>query len=47
VFRLSGRGVQRLGHSGRGDLFVTVVVTVPEKLSKRQKELLKELQDGE
>jgi molecular chaperone DnaJ len=47
VFKLSGHGVQRLGHHGHGDLFVTVVVKVPEKLSKKQKELLKQLQDEE
>jgi molecular chaperone DnaJ len=45
VFKLSGHGVQRLGHHGRGDLYVTTMIKVPEKLSKRQKELLKQLQD--
>ncbi len=47
VFKLSGHGVQRLGHHGHGDLYVTAVVKVPEKLSKKQKELLKQLQDEE
>lgn len=41
VFKVSGKGVVRLGHSGRGDLFVTVRVHIPEKLSKKQKEYLK------
>lgn len=47
VFRVSGKGVDRLGHSGRGDLFVTVDVHVPEKLSKKQKEYLKGFEELE
>jgi len=42
VFKLSGRGVTHLGGSGRGDHLVTIKVRVPEKLTKRQKELLEE-----
>ncbi|RJO60768.1 molecular chaperone DnaJ [candidate division WS5 bacterium] len=43
VFKLSGRGVPHLGGSGRrGDHLVTIKVRVPEKLTKRQKELLEE-----
>lgn len=41
--RLKGRGMPRRGGSGRGDLIVHVGVDVPKKLSKRQKELLREL----
>lgn len=40
--RLRGRGVGHLGRSGRGDLVVRAGVAVPEKPSKREKELLKE-----
>ncbi len=47
VFRIGGKGVQHLNRSGKGDLYVTVRVHVPEKLSKRQKELLKQLQETE
>jgi molecular chaperone DnaJ len=47
VFRVSGKGVDRLGHSGRGDLYVTVNVHVPEKLSRRQKEYLKGFEEVE
>lgn len=47
VFRVSGKGVQKLGHSGRGDLFVTVNVHVPEKLSRKQKEYLKGFEELE
>jgi molecular chaperone DnaJ len=42
--RLRGRGVPHLRRSGaRGDLHVTVRVSVPTKLSKRQRELLEAL----
>lgn len=45
VFRIKGQGVPHLGRSDRrGDELVTVRVATPEKLSKRQKELLEELQ---
>lgn len=42
VFHLKGKGVPRLGGYGRGDQFVMVYIDVPKKLSRRQKELLKE-----
>jgi molecular chaperone DnaJ len=45
TFRLKGRGAARRG--GRGDLLVTVNVEVPQKLSRSEKELLKQLQDVE
>ncbi len=45
VFRIKGKGVPHLGRTARrGDELVTVRVATPEKLSKRQKELLEELQ---
>lgn len=46
-FALRGQGLPRLRGHGRGDLHVRVVVDVPRKLSRRQKELLEELRDGE
>ena len=42
VFRLRGKGIPRLGASGRGDLFVHVRVRTPRKLSKEQARLLRE-----
>lgn len=42
VFHFRGKGIPKLGGYGKGDQFVTVFVDVPKKLSKRQKELLKE-----
>ncbi len=46
VFRVSDKGVPHLNRSGRGDLYITVNVYVPEKLSKKQKELIKQLEDS-
>ncbi len=44
-FKLKGQGVPHLGREGkRGDEIVTVKVSTPDHLSKRQKELLEELQ---
>jgi molecular chaperone DnaJ len=40
IFRIKGRGVSKRGGSARGDLYVTVNVVVPTKLSREQKELL-------
>jgi molecular chaperone DnaJ len=41
--RIRGRGMPRLRGSGRGDLHVLVTVVVPARLSKRERELLREL----
>ena len=41
VFKLKGRGIEKLNGYGRGDQFVKVTVEVPRNLSKHQKELLK------
>lgn len=43
IFKLRGKGVTRLQGSGRGDHYVKVVVQTPTSLSKKQKDLLKEL----
>lgn len=42
VFRLRNQGLPELEGSGRGDQLVRVFIEVPEKLSDRQKELLRE-----
>jgi molecular chaperone DnaJ len=42
-FVLRGHGLPRLKRNGRGDLHVRAVLTVPRKLSKKQRELLKQL----
>lgn len=46
VFRLRGMGVPHLGSRGRGDQVVQATVEVPTKLTKRQKELLRELAEA-
>lgn len=40
VFRIGGHGLPRMKGRGRGDLFVTVGVRVPKKLTRKQRELL-------
>jgi molecular chaperone DnaJ len=45
TFRLKGKGAPRKG--GRGDLLVTVNVDVPKKLSRTEKDLLRQLHEGE
>ncbi|MFH1448233.1 MAG: molecular chaperone DnaJ [Candidatus Micrarchaeota archaeon] len=43
LFRLREQGMPRIGQSGRGDEIVRVIVQTPRRLSKKQKEALKEL----
>jgi molecular chaperone DnaJ len=42
-FRIRGRGISKRGGSARGDLYVTVSVTVPAKLTREQKDLVAKL----
>lgn len=44
LVRLRGEGVQHLQSSGKGDLYVRLIVSVPEKLSKEQKKALQQLE---
>ncbi len=46
LFRLRGKGVQPVRGGGVGDLLCRAVVETPVNLSKKQKELLRELQDS-
>lgn len=43
VFRVSGKGIPHFSRMGTGDLFLKVVIDVPKRLSRRQKELLESL----
>lgn len=43
--RLKGKGIQRLGAYGHGDLILTIHVETPTKLNGEQKELLKKLEE--
>jgi molecular chaperone DnaJ len=45
-FRLRNKGVPYLNEHGRGDLMVQVVVQTPKKLTKVQKELLRQLSES-
>lgn len=46
LFRLRGKGVKSVRHHGPGDLFCRVNVETPVSLSKRQKELMRELEQS-
>ncbi len=46
LFRLRGKGVRSVRTSAKGDLICRVVVETPVKLTKRQKELLRELDES-
>ena len=43
--RLRGKGVRRVSAHGQGDHYVIIRLKVPSKLSRRQKELLQELEE--
>lgn len=42
LVRLAGRGIKHLRGSGRGDEYVRLIVKLPEKLTREQKEILEE-----
>ena len=44
-FRLRGKGVPHLNERGKGDLIVEVRVATPTKMSKQQKELIRQLSE--
>jgi len=44
IFKMKGKGIQRLNKDGRGDEYVKVIIETPKNLSKKQKELLEELE---
>jgi molecular chaperone DnaJ len=43
VFRIKGKGIPRLNGYGSGDQLVRAVAWVPDKVTKKEEELLKEL----
>jgi molecular chaperone DnaJ len=47
AFRLKGRGFPRLGGRGTGDQFVHVQVMIPTRLTRKQKELVRQLAETE
>ncbi|MEA3347113.1 MAG: molecular chaperone DnaJ [Candidatus Auribacterota bacterium] len=44
VFTIKGEGMPKVRGRGNGDLKVRVIVQIPKKLSKKEKELIKELE---
>jgi molecular chaperone DnaJ len=45
-FRIRNEGVPHLNESGRGDLVVEVLIQTPKKLSRTQRELIRQLADS-
>jgi molecular chaperone DnaJ len=43
VFKVSGKGIPKFSGYGKGNMYVTLIVKTPKKLTKHQKELLEEL----
>ena len=44
VFKIRNKGVPNVNGRGRGDLYVRVLVEVPKGLSRKQKDLLAQLE---
>jgi curved DNA-binding protein len=44
-FRLKGYGLPHMKDSGRGDAYAEVIVSVPKKLNRKQKAVIKSLQE--
>lgn len=47
IIRIKGAGLPRMNSERRGDMLIQVIVIVPDKLSRKQKELLTELSKQE
>ena len=45
AFRLRGKGVPHLNERGKGDLIVEIMVATPTKLTKQQRDLMKQLSE--
>ena len=46
LFRMRGKGIPPLRGYGSGDELVRVIVQTPEKLSKKQKQILEEFENA-
>ena len=44
VFRVKGQGIPSLRGSGKGDLFIQIIVEIPKRLTDKQKELLNQFE---
>ena len=45
ILRVSGKGIPHFSGYGRGNLYVELIIKMPKKLTKKQKELLKKLKE--
>ena len=45
MVRLRGEGIPHLRSAAKGDLYVRLIISVPEKLTRQQRKLLEKLQD--
>ncbi len=46
ILRISGEGIPHFSSSGKGNLYVGLIVKTPKKLTKKQKELLEKLREN-
>ncbi|MDH3676709.1 MAG: molecular chaperone DnaJ [Nitrosopumilus sp.] len=46
IIKLKGKGLPRMNSRGRGDQYIRVVVNIPKKISKHQKNILQEFQNS-
>ena len=46
ILKIKGKGLPKLNSGRRGDQFVRIVVEIPKKLSKQQKNILKEFEES-
>jgi len=46
IIKLRGKGLPGRGLRGRGDQYVRLVINIPKKLNKQQKEMLKDFEDS-
>jgi molecular chaperone DnaJ len=47
LIRIKGRGAPKLNGSGKGDVLARIRIEVPKRLSKKERDLLEELQKAE
>jgi molecular chaperone DnaJ len=45
ILKISGKGIPHFGGYGNGNLYIELVIKTPQKLTKRQKELLEKLKE--
>jgi molecular chaperone DnaJ len=45
ILKISNKGIPHFSGNGRGNLYIELIIKTPKKLSKKQKELLRELKE--